>query len=339
MDRLDSAEPPPNKDLKQREYPYRRKGLVVDILQPGAATPTRYAVQPRRINETELKFLHGSFLHTSTSCCIQLVTLHGTWCNVTGTVSHCCYVEENIHDISVALSHRIEPALFCPEAGRSSVLLVEEDDSLARLAEHHLSNLNADVEHISDFSRVCDLAMKNRYDVIFIDVHTTDGKGRKVVQELRAQGYSRSIVDFSLQVEDGIENKIAEGCDMQLAKPFTQEDIRELLSSLRQEPLFSSFYSDLAMADLINTFVQELSGCVCDMEKAVLADDMEGLRKLIRSVRSQGSSYGFEVLTDAARSVETAMTSDEITKEVRTELDALVKLCMQARCAEAGTSP
>lgn len=339
LDRLDGAEPQSNKDVKLREYAYRRKGLIVDILQPGSATPTRYAVQPRRINETELRFLHGSFLHTNTRCGIQLVTLHGTWSNISGTVTRCRYVEENIHDICVEFSHRIDPALFCPEAGRTRVLLVEEDESLARLAEYHLSRLNADVEHIKDSTRAPVMATQNRYDVILIDVHMGDGKGLEAVRELREQGYSQTIVDFSGHTsgDDGQES-IAAGCNMLLAKPFSQDDIRELLSSLRQEPLFSSFYNDTAMTELINTFVQDLAERVREIEKAARAEDLEELRKLVRGVRSQGSSYGFEVLTEAALNVEAVMTGDKITQEIRAELDVLVKLCMQARCAEMGSA-
>lgn len=338
MDRLDSTEKASSADANAREYAYRRKGLIVDILQPGSATPTRYAVQPRRINDTELHFLHGSFLHTGTRCCVQLVTLHGTWTDVSAVVTLCTYLEENIHDISVRFSNRIDPALFCPEAGRSRVLLVEQDESLARLAKFHLSHLNADVEHIKESERASDLVAKNQYDVILIDVEMEDGQGLEAVKKLRSQGYSQTIVAFSALVHDGEREKsLAAGCDLVLAKPFTQADVRSLLQSLRREPLFSSFYNDPAMTELVNTFVQELAQTVRNIERAVLSGEIEVLRGHVRTVRAQGSSYGFDVLTEAATLVE-AHLADEITPEVRSDLDHLVKLCMQARCADTGAS-
>lgn len=338
MDRLDGPEHASSADKNAREYAYRRKGLIVDILQPGAATPTRYAVQPRRINETELRFLHGSFLHTGTRCFVQLVTLHGTWTNVSAVVTHCTYLEENIHDICVRFSHRIDPALFCPDAGRTRVLLVEQDESLARLAEFHLSHLNADVEHIKDSERTGELVAKNRYDVILFDVEMNDGQGFEAVRKLRSEGYSQTIVAFSALVNDGEHEKsIAAGCDLVLIKPFTQNDVRSLLQSLRREPLFSSFYNDPAMAELINAFVQELSGKVREIEQAALSGQIEVLRGHVRTVRAQGSSYGFEVLTEAAAKVEEHL-AEEITPEVRSDLDRLVKLCMQARCTDTGSS-
>ncbi|MCH7591521.1 MAG: response regulator [Planctomycetes bacterium] len=338
MDRLDGAEHASSADASAREYAYRRKGLIIDILQPGAVTPTRYAVQPRRINETELRFLHGSFLHTGTRCCVQLVTLHGTWTTVSAVVTYCTYLEENIHDVRVQFSQRIDPALFCPDAGRTRVLLVEQDESLARLVEFHLSHLNADVEHIKDSKRAGELVGQNRYDVILFDVEMNDGQGFEVVKKLRSQGYSQTIVAFSALVNDGEREKsIAAGCDLVLAKPFTQEDVRSLLQSLRREPLFSSFYNDPAMTELINAFVQELSGKVREIEQAARSGQIEVLRGHVRTVRAQGSSYGFEVLTEAAATVEEHLT-EEITPEVRSDLDYLVKLCMQARCADTGSS-
>ena len=161
-DRLDEeAQASVGAGAVSREYAYR-KGLIVDMLQPGAVTPTRYAVQPRRISESELWILHGSFLHTGTQCTVQLVTLHGTWASVTGAVSHCRYLQENIHDVCVQFLQRIDPALFCPEAGRTRVLLVEEDDALARLAEFHLSQLNAGVAPGQECRRALDVALECR---------------------------------------------------------------------------------------------------------------------------------------------------------------------------------
>ena len=233
MDRLDGSDASSLTDANAREYAYRRKGLIVDIVQPGAATPTRYVVQPRRINETELRFLHGSFLHTGTQCFVQLVTLHGTWTNMTSVVSHCTYLEENIHDICVQFSSRIDPALFCPEAGRTRVLLVEPDASLARLAEFHLSHLNADVEHIKDCKHASELATKNRYDLILIDVEMKSGQGFETVKELRGRGYSQTIVAFSALVEDGDRQKcIDTGCDEYTTKPINR---RKLIETIQQQ--------------------------------------------------------------------------------------------------------
>ena len=338
LDRLDEdAQASVGAGAVSREYAYR-KGLIVDMLQPGAVTPTRYAVQPRRISESELWILHGSFLHTGTQCTVQLVTLHGTWASVTGAVSHCRYLEENIHDVCVQFLQRIDPALFCPEAGRTRVLLVEEDDALARLAEFHLSQLNADVEHVQECRRAIDLALEKRYDVILFDVEMNGGEGFEAVKELRSTGYTQTIVAFSALQDPGEhEPCMSAGCDLVLTKPFSRDDIRTLLHSLRRAPLLSSFYNDPSMTPLVNKFVAELPEKVRAIEKALISENIGSLQTMVRGLRAQGSSYGFEVLTDAARVVESELFDGEITKTARSKIDHLVKLCMQARCAETGT--
>ena len=339
LERLDAEGKQPSTDGEKREYKYRRKGLIVDMLQPGAVTPTRYVVQPRQISNAEMWFLHGSFLHTGTQCTVQLVSLHGTWTSAVAAVALCVYVEENIHDVCVRFAHPIDPALYCPEAGRTRVLFVESDATLARLAIFHLSQLNADVDHIEDSSQAVEHTAKNRYDLIIIGVEAQSGVGFEVVEALRSKGYSRTIVAFTALTEDDDRNRCLEaGCDHVLAKPFTREDMNSLLQSLRQEPLFSTFYDDPSMAQLINTFVEELPDKVLAIEQAVLAEDQKALQGFVRSLRAQGTSYGFEVLTEAAEKVEEKMTGGASVPDLRYEVDCLVRLCMQARCADTNAS-
>lgn len=339
LQRLDEEERRSAAEAGSREYTYRHKELIVDMLQPGAMTPTRYAVQPRRLSESELWFLHGSFLHTGTQCTARLVTLHGTWANAKGVVAHCSYVQENIHDVSVQFTHRIDPALFCQEAGRTRVLLVEQDEALARLAEFHLLHLNSDVEHITECASAEELALKNRYDMILIDVEMNGGEGFETVANLRSKGYSQTIVAFSaLNDAEDRERCTSTGCDFILAKPFTRDDVGNLFQSLRQAPLFSSFYDDPSMTELVNKFVVALPDKVRAIESAIVSGNLESLQTLIRVLRSQGSSYGFEALTDAAGKVESELDVDELSPSVRTQITQLVKLCMQARCAETGSS-
>ena len=95
LDRLDVEGKQPSAAGDKREYKYRRKGLIVDVLQPGAVTPTCYVVQPRRISDAEMWFLHGSFLHTGTQCTVQLVSLHGTCTSAPAVVARCSYVEQS----------------------------------------------------------------------------------------------------------------------------------------------------------------------------------------------------------------------------------------------------
>ena len=127
-------------------------------------------------------------------------------------------------------------------------------------------------------------SLKNRYDVILLDVEMNDGEGFEAVKELRSTGYSQTIVAFSaLNDPDEHEPCMNAGCDLVLTKPFSRDDIRTLLHSLRRAPLLSSFYNDPSMTPLVNKFVAELPEKVTAIEKALISENIESLIEVTAS--------------------------------------------------------
>ena len=139
------------------------------------------------------------------------------------------------------------------------------------------------------------------------------------------------------QVEDQKRCREA-GCDKYLTKPFTKDDLSSLIQSLREEPIFSSFADDPSMTELINEFVMELPEKVRALELAAVGSDTQSLVDHTRHIKAQGGSYGFDLLTEAAETVEKAILKGGRIEDCRQDVDRLVKLCLQARSSVRNTA-
>jgi CheY-like chemotaxis protein len=175
------------------------------------------------------------------------------------------------------------------------------------------------------------------YDLILIDMDMPVMNGFTAVQEMRRRGYSGRIVAATGLTEPGAQERcLAAGCDEYIPKPYARADLAVLLESLRQEPLLSTFRDDASMKDLVQTFVAELPVRVRAVEECVVQQDLKRLQHLARCLKGEGSGYGFDVITEAAGKLETAIIAGTQLTAIQNEINALVKLCMQA-CSAAQT--
>jgi len=75
------------------------------------------------------------------------------------------------------------------------------------------------------------------------------------------------------------------------------------------------------------------------VEECVVQQDLKRLQHLARCLKGEGSSYGFDVITEAAGKLETAIIAGSQLTAIQNEINALVKLCMQARSAAQTPQP
>ncbi len=316
-------------------FKYRIKALVVHMQQPGFSAPVPFLVPSRNISAGGVAFLHGGFVHPGTRCLVQLITSYGTWNNANGVVADCQLVEGSIHEVSVNFDCPVDPAVFCADAVRSRVLLVEDDASIARLAKFHLERLNADTDVAVNGVEAVEMAMSQAYDLILMDMEMPIMDGFEATAKLRERGYTGAIAAATAltQAED-TDRCLQAGCDKYLPKPFSREALAKILSSLRQEPLFSTLHDDTSMASFIREFVSELAVRARQMEEAIRNDNAETVTTIARALKAEGTSYGFEIITEISTEIEDSILHGTSTAEVKEKVDKLAKLCLQARAPQ-----
>lgn len=332
LDELDAAGEAHGKDRRAQRYCYRVKGLVMQMQQPGFATPISYQVPTRDMSAQGMTFLHGGFVHPGTRCMVQLITRYGTWNNVNADTRLCRYVQANVHEIVIHFDQEVDPAIYCADAVQSHALVVEDDPLMARLARFYLEKLNAAVDHAENGKIALEFVNKNTYDVILLDMIMPVMDGFEVVRTLRGKGFSGIIAAVTGLTKPGDREKCLEaGCDLYFAKPLTESDFITLLGSIRAEPLFSNFHDDLSMRPLIHEFVAELPAGLRALEQAMVDQDVATLEVLARKFKGEGAGYGFDIITEVASKIERGLIDDARLDAVREDVQLLMKLCSQAR--------
>jgi CheY-like chemotaxis protein len=340
LDALDEAGSQDSRRAGKR-YPYRIRGLIVYVQHPGAQQAVGYRVPTRNIGAQGLSFLHGGFLHGGTRCRVQLMTTYGTWTNVDSRVIHCRHLSGHVHEVGVAFDRFVDPSQYARCAHRMHILLAEDGDLVAKLAQHYFEQMNAQVTHVGNGREALDNIPQEEFDIVLMDVYMPEMDGITAIEQLRATGYTGLIVAMSADTEEKTRTRcLAAGANDFLPKPFDKEGLSRLLDLVREEPLVSTFYDDDSMRPLIDAYLAELPRLVRKLEEALASESRETLHELTRGIKGEGTSYGFEPLTAQARIIESRMESQPDLASVRADVIKLIKLCHLAfastQSAESG---
>jgi DNA-binding response OmpR family regulator len=102
------------------------------------------------------------------------------------------------------------------------VLLIEDDQLLARLVERSLGEAGFAVEHTGSAAEGCARAAASDYDVVLLDLGLPDRPGLEVVRALRRAGRTMPIVILTGRDEEAdIVRGLDAGADDYLLKPVT----------------------------------------------------------------------------------------------------------------------
>ncbi|HOW72945.1 MAG TPA: Hpt domain-containing protein [Phycisphaerae bacterium] len=107
------------------------------------------------------------------------------------------------------------------------------------------------------------------------------------------------------------------------------------MSSSDQPEVFSTLGNDPDMVELIQEFVNALPERVKSIEAAVNANDLDTLRRLAHQLKGASGGYGFEVLGQAAASLEQSAKAASSVNQVTEQVQDFVSLCQRARVAPA----
>lgn len=332
LDRMDKEPPSPGSRLRQaRRYPYR-VSIAVHFSQQGGAQTVSYLVPTRNLSEGGLSFLLGKFVYTNTPLIVQLTTPYGSWHNVGSRVRQCRYLEKNVHEVKIQFDHPIDPASYCTAATGARVLLADDDHLVARIVRYHLEQMNVNVDHVEDGEGAVNLATEKNYDIILMDMEMPGTTGFEAVETLRQQGYTGKIVAATAMTrqEDQVRCMSA-GCDMFLPKPYGGEHLADLLRNLREEPVYSEFMENPGLAGLVNEFVSALPEKIRTIQEEIYGDNIEALAKHLRSLKGEGASFGFSVITEQAGAAEEKINHGAGIEELRNDILELARLCFRVR--------
>ena len=131
------------------------------------------------------------------------------------------------------------------------LLLVEDDSSLAGSLADYLSERGFDVDFAFNGASGIELARRNQYAVIVMDVSMPVMDGLSACEKLRQEHGINTPIIF-LTARDTLDDKIAgykSGGDDYLVKPFAPEELVCRVDALRKRPPLANAM-DLTLGDL-----------------------------------------------------------------------------------------
>lgn len=304
-----------------------RNRMSVVLQHPGGNSGC-FEIMPCGLGEENFVFLHGGFLHEGTVCETRFTTLHGAWIDRVGKVKHCRLVQNSIHEITVSFAKPVEVGIIALAAVKRHILVAEDDEFSAEIAKVHLAELYSTVEHVTTGRLAVEKALEKRFDLIIMDFRMPEMDGIEATKLLREKGYDGAIAMVSAYNDEESRTRALEaGCDRFIGKPFTAEEILEVLNVTSEEPLVSTFAGSTAFHSIINRWVSQLPNMIRSLREARRSCDREELQGIARELRSKGTACGFEPISQAAQRLESALASSESVREISSAAASLERLC------------
>ncbi len=120
-------------------------------------------------------------------------------------------------------------------AGCKQVLVVEDDEPLARLVKSRLESIGCQVQTHTHGKDALKSAAEQRFDLVILDINLPDSNGYQISRELRKIYHPWALPILMLTVKDKPADQLrgfAHGADAYLTKPFDSAELFETVAML-----------------------------------------------------------------------------------------------------------
>lgn len=121
------------------------------------------------------------------------------------------------------------------------ILIIEDEEELAKSIDQYLSAENYLCEIVSTFSEAMDRVGIYEYDCILLDITLPDGSGLKILEELKKENKQDGVIIISAR--NSLDDKVKGleiGADDYLTKPFHLSELTARIFSLIRRKQFSN---------------------------------------------------------------------------------------------------
>ncbi|WP_250832077.1 response regulator [Marinobacter sediminum] len=183
---------------------------------------------------------------------------------------------ENVHFLrdasELSQRRRAIPMVVAPQlSGR--ILCAEDNDVNRRLVSLLVARTGAELVHVGNGAEALDVALREPFDLILMDIQMPVMNGRDATAALREAGVNAPVIALTANVmsEDIADYRLA-GCNEHLAKPIDKQRFYEVLARYL-----------VVLPDTVQVPVHAFSG------RVLVAEDNEENRQLVeRMLRRQG---------------------------------------------------
>lgn len=347
LDRLDrqSEEQQKREGRQTSRFKYRVRELLVECADP-SGNWRRLAVPSRNISQQGLSTLFPHFMYVGTPIRVHLVSIFNHKVIQPGKIVRCRYVPgtTGLHDTGVAFDSPIDVGMFHRNAVPTRILIADADEAPHKLAGvlANENNANIQITSANDGEQAVKIAEHLPFDLGFIELRLPQRDGFEVAKALRQAGCISALVAMSATSDDEARNKVQEaGFDLFLPKPLTRDKFTSSVTSLRSNPVISTFIHNRSMGEIVDDFVGGIEQRIREIATMLSTDNVASLADSIRAVRGDAEACGFETIAAAGQELEALVESSPQAADVRSKFYAFARIATAARgvsCLSRGSA-
>lgn len=235
------------------------------------------------------------------------------------------------------------------------VLLVEDNRVNQQVAAGFLKHLGQKVDLASNGFEAVEMAAKNDYDVILMDMQMPNMDGVEASIRIRAVSGPRSqtpIIAITANASEDDRNRCkTAGMNGFQSKPISVETLRGVIQSIgsagvrapvesglpvMKEPSFEARRQEIAevlgeegFVELLMHFFDDAAMLVTALEKAAESGDEAARDRLLHTLKGAASNVGFQMLADECQD----MRRRPLTGETVTEIQSMIDDCRRRLAA------
>lgn len=223
---------------------------------------------------------------------------------------------------SVVSSIKVDKPVDKPAIPPLNVLLVEDNLMNQKFMSHILKRLGATFDIAIDGKDAIEKVMKNKYDLILMDIQMPVMDGLEATRYIRNELNLKEIPIIALTahaMKGDREKCLAAGCDGYITKPIDQQKlVSEIMSVIKStEPEFeniSPYFQGFSREEIINLrseYLESMKKEVDELDKKISPKEFEVFKFFGHNIKGNGVAYGFpEISKYGARIEEAAIKQD-----------------------------
>jgi len=217
------------------------------------------------------------------------------------------------------------------------VLLAEDNPDNQLLLTHILNKLGVSLSIAENGKVALEMAFKENYDLILMDMQMPVLGGLEAVSLLRENGYRKPIVALTANaMKKDKEESINAGCDDFLTKPIDRNELRRVASKFLQKEAVSHeqhakitsrlLDEEPELIDLVKKYCDHLPSVYKDIKQHEQDQDWTVIGKLIHQMQGIGGGMGFPMLTEMAGKIQFQIANEdyEVVSKLIVELGNII---------------
>ncbi len=211
------------------------------------------------------------------------------------------------------------------------VLLAEDGPDNRRLIGAYLNRLGVSHVAVENGALAVELALREPFDVILMDMQMPVMDGLQATKLLRATGYAGTIIALTANVmRDDVQNYLRSGCTSCLGKPIDFVEFARVLAQMIgvKQPEMDAELSASDLPEFLEIkleFEAGLAARVLELEASVRAADWPHALHVAHSLKGTAGAFGYDATTELARQIEVAIRTEHHT-DALPAMEAMMQL-------------